>query len=76
MCRVMRNFSIDCGLVKNARVAVTNIGTRLLTIQLLHPKHGMLLLPAQKKQYFRCHVLRITYLNTIAEAKRGHALYT
>jgi len=48
MCRVMRNFSIDCGLVKNARVAVTNIGTRLLTIQLLHPKHGMLLLPAQK----------------------------
>ena len=36
MCRIMRNFSLDRGLVKNARVVVTNVGTRLLTVRLLH----------------------------------------
>jgi hypothetical protein len=33
--RIMRNFSIDRGLVKNARVLVTDVGMRLINIRLL-----------------------------------------
>lgn len=33
--RLMRNFSVDTGLVKNTRVIATNIGTRLVTIRIL-----------------------------------------
>ena len=32
---LMRNFSIDAGLVKNTRVIVTGIGTRLVTVRIL-----------------------------------------
>ena len=35
MYRIMRNFSIDRGLVKNARVVVTDIGVRLICVRLL-----------------------------------------
>jgi len=33
--RFLRNFSLDRQLVKNARVTITNIGSRLITVQLL-----------------------------------------
>lgn len=33
--RLLRNFSVDRGLVKNIRVAVTHVGTRLITVRLL-----------------------------------------
>lgn len=35
MYRILRNFSIERGLVKNARVVVTRLGTRLVGIRLL-----------------------------------------
>ena len=64
MCRIMRNFSIDRGLVKNARVIVTDIGTRLITIRVLPrlPDNGIgedILLP------------RITFTSQLAS---GHTL--
>lgn len=34
--RMLRNFSLDRGLVKNVRAVVTDIGTRLVTIQVLN----------------------------------------
>ena len=37
--RLLRNFSIDLGLVKNARVEVVGIGSKLITIRVLqHPQ--------------------------------------
>ena len=33
--RLLRNFSIELGLVKNARVVVTGIGSKLITVHLL-----------------------------------------
>jgi hypothetical protein len=33
--RLMRNFSIDRGLVKNVRLLVTDVGMRLITVHLL-----------------------------------------
>jgi hypothetical protein len=33
--RIMRNFSIDRGLVKNSRVVITDIGSRLITVHRL-----------------------------------------
>jgi len=33
--RLLRNFSIDMGLVKNARVVVTGIGSKLITVRIL-----------------------------------------
>lgn len=35
--RLMRNFSIDRGLVKNTRVVVTNVGCRLITVRIVRP---------------------------------------
>ncbi|EAU89526.2 ATP-dependent DNA helicase PIF1 [Coprinopsis cinerea okayama7 len=35
VCRLLRNFSIDRGLVKNARVLVKGVGTRLITVQIV-----------------------------------------
>ena len=35
MYRIMRNFSIERGLVKNARVVVTDIGVQLISVRLL-----------------------------------------
>jgi hypothetical protein len=32
----MRNLSIDQGLVKNARVVIRDMGTRVIAVQLLH----------------------------------------
>ena len=34
--RLLRNLSLDRGLVKNIRVVVTNTGSRLITVKLLH----------------------------------------
>lgn len=33
--RLLRNFSVDRGLVKNVRVVVVDVGTRLVTVRLL-----------------------------------------
>jgi len=38
--RLMRNFSVDAGLVKNTRVIVTSIGTRLVTVRILRGIRG------------------------------------
>jgi len=35
--RIMRNFSVDRGLVKNARVVITDVGQRLISVRLLRP---------------------------------------
>ena len=35
MCRMLRNFSVDRGLVKNARVVVTHLGAHLIAVQKL-----------------------------------------
>ncbi len=48
MYRILRNFSIERGLVKNARVLVTRLGTRLIGIRLLNndgPSGEEILLP-------------------------------
>ena len=34
--RLIRNFSVDRGLVKNVRLIVTDIGDRLITVRLIH----------------------------------------
>ena len=39
--RLLRNFSLDRQLVKNARVIVTDIGTRLITVRLLLNNHTL-----------------------------------
>jgi ATP-dependent DNA helicase PIF1 len=33
--RLLRNFSVDRGLVKNVRVVVTDVGTRLITVKIV-----------------------------------------
>jgi hypothetical protein len=38
--RLLRNFSVDRGLVKNVRVVVTHTGTRLITVRLLRGVAG------------------------------------
>jgi hypothetical protein len=35
ICRIMRNFSIDKGLVKNSRCLITSLGTHLIAIRKL-----------------------------------------
>ena len=35
--RLLRNFSVDRGLVKNVCVVVIDVGTRIVTVRLLHP---------------------------------------
>jgi hypothetical protein len=35
--RLLRNFSLDRGLVKNVRVVVVDVDTRIVTVRLLHP---------------------------------------
>jgi hypothetical protein len=35
--RLLRNFSLDRGLVKNVRVVVIDVGTRIVTVRLLRP---------------------------------------
>ena len=64
--RLLRNFSVDRGLVKNTRVVVTGIGQKLITVHLLKPvggtfspDHEDLLLP------------RITFKETLPS---GHTL--
>ena len=64
--RLLRNFSIDRGLVKNTRVVVTGIGRKLITVHLLKSfgsasfsDHEDVLLP------------RITFKETLAS---GHTL--
>jgi len=36
VCRLLRNFSIDRGLVKNVRVVVRALGPRLVTVRKIH----------------------------------------
>jgi ATP-dependent DNA helicase PIF1 len=43
--RLMHNFSIDCGLIKNAHILITHIGQCLITGQLIHSISGMTNLP-------------------------------
>ena len=38
--RLLRNFSVDRGLVKNTRVVITGIGQRLITVRRLTPLGG------------------------------------
>jgi len=38
MYRILRNFSIERGLVKNTRVVITHLGTRLIGVRLLSDK--------------------------------------
>ena len=38
--RLMRNFSVDHGLVKNVRVIVTDVGARIITVRLLRGVGG------------------------------------
>jgi len=40
--RLIRNFSVDRGLVKNARVIVTELGNRLITVRLIHQRGSTL----------------------------------
>lgn len=40
--RLLRNFSVDRGLVKNTRVVVTGIGQKLITVHLLKPASSTL----------------------------------
>jgi hypothetical protein len=36
LCRIMRNFSIDKGLVKNSRVIITSLGRHLIAVKKLN----------------------------------------
>jgi hypothetical protein len=36
--RLLRNFSLDRGLVKNVRVVIIEIGTRIVTVRILRPQ--------------------------------------
>jgi len=38
--RLLRNFSLDRGLVKNVRVVVIDIGSRLITVRLVHQNNN------------------------------------
>jgi ATP-dependent DNA helicase PIF1 len=40
--RLIHNFSIDCGLVKNVRVIMTEVSNRLITVRLLKIWNGIL----------------------------------
>ena len=40
--RLIRNFSVDRGLVKNARVIVSEMGNRLITVRLIHQQGSTL----------------------------------
>jgi len=59
--RILRNFSVDRGLVKNTRVVVTELGVRLITVRILGQQHAGedILIP------------RITFTATL---KSGHTL--
>jgi len=35
VCRLLRNLSVDCGLVKNTRVLIVNLGCHLITVRLI-----------------------------------------
>ncbi|RXW13239.1 hypothetical protein EST38_g12616 [Candolleomyces aberdarensis] len=62
VCRLLRNFSIDRGLVKNVRVVVKGVGAWLITVQVLRedgPMAEEILIP------------RITFQT---ELKSGHTL--
>ena len=39
--RLLRNFSVDRGLVKNTRVVITGVGQKLITVQLLKSINGI-----------------------------------
>jgi hypothetical protein len=39
--RLLRNFSLDLGLVKNVRVVVIDVGTRIVTVRLLRGMSGV-----------------------------------
>ena len=38
--RLLRNFSLDRGLVKNVRVVVVDVGSRLVTVRLIRPSNS------------------------------------
>jgi hypothetical protein len=38
--RLLRNFSLDLGLVKNVRVVIIDVGTRIVTVRLLRGMSG------------------------------------
>jgi hypothetical protein len=39
--RLLRNFSLDLGLVKNVRVVIIDVGTRIITVRLLRGMSGV-----------------------------------
>jgi hypothetical protein len=63
--RLLRNFSVDRGLVKNARVCVVDVGLRLITVRLL----------AQRDNRFAtAEVILIPRITFTARVPSGHTL--
>ena len=64
--RLLRNFSVDRGLVKNTRVVVTGIGQKLITVHLLKLANGV-----SFTHYEDIFLPRITFKETLPS---GHTL--
>lgn len=64
--RLLRNFSLDRGLVKNVRVVVTEVGTRIITVKIIRSSNTNRL---QHNEEFL--IPRITFTHVL---KSGHTL--
>lgn len=65
--RLLRNFSIDQRLVKNVRVVVTHVGTRLITVRLIHEQITSIADHSEDVL-----IPRITFMHQL---QSGHMLY-
>lgn len=66
--RLLRNFSLDRGLVKNARVLVTAVDDRLITVRILRPSTSGELIPNGDEELL---IPRITFTH---ELQSGYTL--
>jgi hypothetical protein len=65
--RLLRNFSVDWGLVKNVRVVIMDVGTRLVIVRLLRGIAGAI-------NYIDNEDILIPRINFSAELPSGHTL--
>jgi hypothetical protein len=66
--RLLRNFSLDLGLVKNVRVVVVDVGTRIITVRLLRGMAGV------TGSYIDAEDILIPRISFTATLTSGHTL--
>lgn len=66
--QLLRNFSLDRGLVKNVRVLITEVGTRLVTVHLIREIDGILRADDEDILIPRISFSSVNILSTVAKA--------